>query len=93
MAKQEIIITKQFTNRDEVVEKMHELGFFGGYAALRDEFNEGLQNPNGHTEHWASNGVNEVKIMTNPWNPEEYQLLNSRSVNNETINAIFAVAH
>lgn len=92
-AKQPVSIVKAFTNVDEVIEKLDELGFFAG-PELKAERVEQLKNPTPGTfdsnELWFSNGYLELKIFRRMFGA--FELCNFRGIKHKDMEAIFAVA-
>lgn len=92
-AKKPVSIIKSFTNVDEVIEKLDELGFFYG-PALKEERVTKLKNPTpgpfDSIEHWFSNGYLELKIFRRMFGG--YELCNFRGIKHKEMEAIFAVA-
>lgn len=93
-AKQTVSHLKGFSNLDEVLDKMLELGFFGGYPEWRDqakaELTDETFDPERSNEFWFSNGVIEVKIFTRLFGA--FELCNFRGIKHKNMEAIFAVA-
>lgn len=86
---------KSFTNLDEVLDKMLELRFFGGYEALRDEAKADIlsynpADPDSTNEHWYSNGVIEVKVFRQMFG--SYELCNYKLAIHKDLDSLFELA-
>lgn len=86
---------KSFTNLDEVLDKMLELRFFGGYEALRDEAKADITSdswtlPERTEGYWYSNGVIEVKIYRQMFG--SYELCNYKLAIHKDLDALFELA-
>ena len=86
---------KSFSNLDEVLDKMLELRFFGGYEALRDEAKASIlsyrpNDPNSTSDYWYSNGVIEVKIFRQLFG--SYELCNYRQIIHRDLDSLFEIA-
>lgn len=92
-AKKPFSSVKTFTNVDEVIEKLDELGFFAG-PELKSECVEQLKNPIpgpfDSNELWFSNGHLELKIFRRTFGA--FELCNFRGIKHKNMEAIFAVA-
>lgn len=94
MAKKEVHWLKDFSNVDEVFDKMLELGFFVN-EAHRDEQKDLLLNPReespfSQNEYWYSNSVVEVKIFRRIFGGLE--LCNHRGLKHDAIDQLFTTA-
>lgn len=86
---------KSFTDLDEVLDKMLELRFFGGYEALKEEAKADIldyspTDPNSTGGYWYSNGVIEVKIFRQLFG--SYELCNYKLAIHKDLDALFELA-
>lgn len=86
---------KSFTNLDEVLDKMLELRFFGGYEAFKDEAKADITSDSWNLEgrvggYWYSNGVIEVKIFPQMFG--SYELCNYRQLIHDDLDELFELA-
>jgi hypothetical protein len=90
MAAKPVSIVKTFTNVDEVLAKMDELGFFYGYE--RDLAKQKIEADGVHdsNENWFSNGYLEIKIFRRMFGA--YELCNFRGIKHKQIEELFDVA-
>lgn len=85
---------KSFNNLDEVLDRMFELRFFGGYEALK-EAKADINSQNWGLEertdgYWYSNGVIEVKIFRQMFG--SYELCNYKLASHEDLDSLFELA-
>lgn len=93
MARAKVEAFKDFTNVEEVFDKMLELGFFVNEAHKQDHLDE-LINPKpgpfSNHEYWYSNGVVEVKIFRRMFGA--FEIWNYRRILHKDVTELFAVA-
>lgn len=86
---------KSFTNLDEVLDRMLELNFFGGYEALKEEAKADIlsyspTDPDSTSDYWYSNGVIELKIFRQMFG--SYELCNYKLAIHDDLDSLFELA-